>query len=119
MPDPVGELRIEVEYPRPQTAVLAVHGDADLFAAPELRERITTAIDRGAIMVIVDLSDVSFIDSMGLGVLLGGMKRARARGGAIRLVVPRQDVRRIFEITLLDRVFALDGSRQEALAAGG
>lgn len=119
MPDPVGELRIEVEYPRPQTAVLAVHGDADLFAAPELRERITTAIDRGAIMVIVDLSDVSFIDSMGLGVLLGGMKRARARGGAIRLVVPRQDVRRIFEITLLDRVFALDSSRQEALAAGG
>ena len=50
--------------------------------------------------------------------LLDAMKRLRARGGVLRIVGPRPDVRRIFEITLLDRVFPLDATRSEALAAG-
>ena len=98
------------------TVVLTLHGDADLHAAPELRERLTRMDDEGVTALVVDLSDVTFIDSMALGLLLGAMKRMRTRDGRLRLVVVRPEVRRIFEITLLDRVLAIDATREEALA---
>ena len=93
--------------------------EADLHVAPDLRDRISSAISDGAHELVVDLTETTFVDSMTLGVLLGGMKRLRANGGRLRLVVARPDVRRIFEITLLDRVFPLHTTRAEALAAAG
>jgi anti-sigma B factor antagonist len=109
--------RIEEERLGPATVMLVLHGEADLHSAPELRERLRATIDDGAEKVILDLSDSAFVDSTSLGVLLGAMKRLRERDGQIRLVVPRPDVRRIFEITLLDRVFPLHETREQALAA--
>jgi anti-sigma B factor antagonist len=116
MREPVGELgevqfRIE-EQPAPGTIVLSIRGEADLHSAPDLRDQIAALIEEG-----VDLAETTFIDSMTLGVLLGAMKRIRARGGHLRLVVPATDVRRIFEITLLDRVFPLHETREEAVRA--
>ena len=112
----VAEFRIEEQSPKPAVRILAVHGDADLHAAPELRERIRGAIDEGANTVVVDLSATTLIDSTSLGVLLGGMKRLREQDGQIRLVVPRPEVRRVFEITMLDRIFPLHDTQEEALA---
>jgi anti-sigma B factor antagonist len=109
--------RIEEEHPSPGTVVLVLHGEADLHSAPEFRERLRAAIDGGAANVVLDLSDSAFVDSTSLGVLLGGMKRMRERDGQISIVVPRPDVRRIFEITLLDRIFPLHETRAQALAA--
>lgn len=116
--DPAVEsgFRIDEERPTQATAILAVSGEADLHSAPELRERLRLAIDQGATSVVVDLSDTDFVDSTSLGVLLGAMKRLRERDGAMSLVVPRPEVRRIFEITLLDRIFPLHDTRGEALA---
>jgi anti-sigma B factor antagonist len=111
------EFRIEEERPREATSVLVVYGDADLHTAPELRERIRMAIDGGATNVVLDFSEVAFIDSTSLGVLLGCVRRLRELDGQMRLVVPRPDVRRTFELTLLDRVFPLDDSRADALDA--
>ena len=111
------ELRIDEERPRVGTSVLVVHGDADLHSAPELRERLRMAVDGGSTNLVLDLSDVTFIDSTSLGVLLGSMRRLRELDGQMRLVVPRPEVRRIFELTLLDRVFPLDESRDDALEA--
>jgi anti-sigma B factor antagonist len=113
----IGEFRIEEERPREGTVVLAIHGETDLHVATELRDYLTAAIDAGASFLVVDLSGVPFIDSMGLGALLGGMKRLRSSGGQFRLVVPPGEIRRIFELTLLDRVFAIDPTREDALAA--
>jgi anti-sigma B factor antagonist len=112
-----GRFRIEEDRPTPAIAVLAVYGEADLHSAPELRERLRVAIDGGATNVVLDLSETSFVDSTSLGVLLGGMKRLREQDGQIRLVVPREELRRIFEITLLDQVLPLAETRAEALAA--
>ena len=112
----VADFRIEEASPRPSVRILEVHGDADLHSAPELRERIRGAIDAGANTVVVDLSTTTIIDSTSLGVLLGGMKRLREQNGQIRLVVPRPEVRRVFEITMLDRVFPLHDTQAEALA---
>jgi anti-sigma B factor antagonist len=111
------EFGVEEEHPQPGTIVLAIRGEADLHAAPELRDRIGVAISDGADELVLDLSETTFVDSMTLGVLLGAMKRLRGRGGQLRLVVTRPDLRRIFEITLLDRVLPMYETRAEALAA--
>jgi anti-sigma B factor antagonist len=109
--------RIEEERPARAGVVLFVlYGDIDLHVAPELRERLTAAVEAGATDLVLDLSRVTFMDSMALGVLLGVLKSLRPRGGELRLVVPSSDLRRIFEITLLDQVFTLAPNRQEALA---
>jgi anti-sigma B factor antagonist len=109
--------RIDEERPTSAVVVLGVHGEADLHSAPELRERLRVAIDSGATVVVVDLTETDFVDSTSLGVLLGATRRLREREGEIRLVVSRPELRRIFEITLLDRIFELHDTREQALAA--
>jgi anti-sigma B factor antagonist len=101
--------------------VIAVHGQADLHTAPELRNAIGAALDGGANSLVIDLSEATFIDSMTLGVLLGAVKRLRPTGGKVTIVCVDPHIRRIFEITLLDRVFSLHASRDEAraIANGG
>lgn len=111
------EFRIDEERPNPNTVVLAIHGDADLHTSGELGDRLGEVIEDGPSALILDLSDATMLDSMAIGVLLRAMKRLRARGGRFRVVAPRSEIRRIFEMTLLDRVFELDPSRREALAA--
>jgi anti-sigma B factor antagonist len=116
---PIEAFRIHEERPRPDTVVLAIHGEADLANAGELDDRLSGVIDEKPSAVVLDLTEATFLDSMTLGVLLKAMKRIRAAGGKFRVVAPRTEVRRIFEMTLLDRVFTLDGTRQEALTAAG
>jgi len=111
----VAEFRIEEESPHPSARVLIVYGDADLHSAPELRERLCGAIGEGATTVVVDLSDAALVDSTTLGVLLGGMKQLRKRDGQIRIVVRRAEVRRVLEVTMLDRIFSLHETQEEAL----
>jgi anti-anti-sigma factor len=95
--------------------VVTVVGDVDLHSAPELRDRLASLGDTGAKHVVVDLSDCEFLDSMGLGVLLGAKKRMARDGRELHVVVTSPDVRRIFEITMLDRVLDLHATRAEAL----
>ena len=106
---------VEAIRPSPDVAVLVIHGQADLHSAPELREQLHRVIDEGAFHVVADLTDATFVDSMTLGVLLGGVKRLRPQGGQLRVVVTQPGLRRIFEVTLLDRVFMLFPTRAEAL----
>jgi anti-sigma B factor antagonist len=111
-----GQFHIDEERPRPGTTVLVVVGDADLHSASELRERLRRAIDDGATTLVLDLSDTTLVDSTSLGVMLGAMKRLREHDGQIRLVIPRPEVRRAFEITMLDRIFPLFDTRGQAIA---
>ena len=118
MPDVGSDFRADVEKLSDGAVVVAVHGEADLYSAPELRDRLAVVIDGGASRLLVDLSDASFIDSMALGVLLGSTKRLRASGGQLELVVSKPDIRRIFEITMLDRILVIHPSREIALELG-
>ena len=95
--------------------VVTVVGDVDLHSAPELRDRLASLGDTGAKHIVVDLSECKFLDSMGLGVLLGAKKRMARDGRELHVVVSSPDVRRIFEITMLDRVLDLHATRAEAL----
>ncbi len=100
-------------------SVIEVQGQADLHTASDLRSAITGAIDRGAVHLVVDLSEATFIDSMTLGVLLGAVKRLRPAGGTVSVVCRDPHIRRIFEITLLDRIFTLYPDRQSAVDGAG
>jgi anti-sigma B factor antagonist len=111
-----GAFRIEEERPAPGVTVLVVQGDVDLHAAPQLRDRLNAALDGGHAGVVVDFTKTSFLDSTALGVLLGAVKRLQVGDGRIQLVVSRPEIRRIFEITLLDQILPLAETRAEALA---
>lgn len=99
------------------TAVIALAGEVDLYTAPELKHELVRVIDAGARGVVVDMTDTTFIDSTTLGVLISGVKRLRPNGGSVELVVTDRNIRKIFEITGLDRVFALHEERSAALQA--
>ena len=96
-------------------ARVSVAGEADLYTAPELKAALIGAIDSGARSVLVDLSRTTFIDSTTLGALMGGVRRLRPNGGEIAIVCKDANIRKIFEITLLDRVFRIFDAPDEGL----
>jgi anti-sigma B factor antagonist len=99
--------------------VLEVGGEVDVYTAPRLRERLIELVDAGAKHVVIDLSRVEFLDSTGLGVLVGALKRLRAADGSLGLVCAHERLLKIFRITALDRVFSLYDSVEAATAATG
>lgn len=96
-------------------AVVRLRGEADLHTAPILSDALDEAIQAGAGSMVVDMTGVTFVDSMMLGVLLGVTRRIRHSGVEMRIVVDDPHVRRIFELTLLDRVLPLYPSLELAL----
>lgn len=101
--------------------VLTASGEIDVAAAPTLREQLTGIIEGGTNRLVVDLEDVDFIDSTGLGVLVGAVRRARNAEGDLRLVCTNARILKVFDVTGLDEVFAIAGSVDDAvaMAAGG
>lgn len=99
--------------------VVYLQGEVDLASAPQLRRGIYEVIDQGHQKVAIDLSEVEFMDSTGLGVLIGGLKRLRESGGSMVLVGIRPAVGRVFEITGLDRIFTIHDSLAEVGVPSG
>ena len=95
--------------------VVVVGGEIDVYTAPKLREKLIDLVSAGNYHLVVDMEAVEFLDSAGLGILVGGLKRARTSGGEIELVCTSRDVLRPLEITGLDRSFTIHRSREDAL----
>ena len=98
------------------TYAISLAGEVDLYTAPEFKQQLLDVIGKGAKNVVVDFTDTTFIDSTTLGVLVGGVKRLRTNEGQLSLVCSDRNITKIFEITGLDRVFTIYGSRDEALS---
>jgi anti-sigma B factor antagonist len=98
--------------------VIAVRGELDIGTAPELRAALAEAIEAhpGA-RLIADLEGLDFIDSAGLGILVGGRKRAQSRDGDVVLVSTGLNIGRTLELTGLDRVFEIYSSVTAAASA--
>jgi anti-sigma B factor antagonist len=96
--------------------VIAVTGEIDVATAPQLREALHGAIAQGQSTVVLDLLGVTFLDSTALGVLVGGLKRCRELGGELHVVIADARIRKIFEITGLDKVFPLAHTLDEVAA---
>jgi anti-sigma B factor antagonist len=111
------ELAVDITSNGPWT-VIGVAGEIDLFTAPKLREQFLAALDNGtgAERLVVDLSSVSFMDSTGLGVLIGALRRINERDGAMALVCQDGPVLRVLELTRLNEVFAIHRSVDDAVA---
>ena len=88
-------------------AVLRITGEVDVYTAPELRQQVIDLIGNGTRHIVGDLRGVEFLDSTGLGVLVGSLKRLRARQGSLKLVTSGGRVFQLLQITGLDRAFEL------------
>ncbi|MDQ2638678.1 MAG: STAS domain-containing protein [Actinomycetota bacterium] len=97
--------------------LIEVGGEVDVYTAPKLREAIAASIDAGRTRLIIDVQQVAFLDSTGLGVLVGALKRVRSEGGSLDIVCTQERIAKIFEITGLDKVFGLHQSVDAARAA--
>jgi anti-sigma B factor antagonist len=111
------ELTLNVHSDASGLTIIAVGGEIDVYTAPKLRERLIGLVESGSFQLIVDMEDVEFLDSTGLGVLVGGLKRVRAHDGWIDLVCTQSRILRIFRITGLNKVFNIYDTVADAIAA--
>ena len=97
--------------------VIDVQGEIDMHTAPRLRELLIDLVSKGSYQLVVDLDKVGFLDSTGLGVLVGGLRRVRAHDGSLDLVCTQQRILKIFRITGLTEVFGIYETVDQAIAA--
>jgi anti-sigma B factor antagonist len=95
--------------------VLAPEGKFNMVAAPPLKARIDDLVTAGKVHLVVDLHAVDFIDSSGLGALIGGLKSARQHGGDLRIAAAGAQVRAVLKLTNLDRILDPYPTVEEAL----
>jgi anti-sigma B factor antagonist len=98
-----------------ETSVVSLRGEIDVYTAPRLRQALIDLVEGGAKDIVVDMDRVDFLDSTGLGVLVGGLKRVKSNEGEMKLVVTQDRIMKIFDITGLAKVFPVFGSLPEAL----
>ena len=111
------EFHLKTIGPSGDCAVLQVTGEVDACTAPILRERIRDLAAKGAVHIIADLSRVEFLDSTGLGVLVGGLKRLREHDGSLTPVISTTRILRILDVTGLTKVFPPQPSVPAAITA--
>lgn len=98
--------------------VLGVGGEVDVHSAPVLSEELNAILQGGTRWLVIDLNRVEFIDSTGLGVLVGGFNKAREQDARFDLACTVDRVIKLLRITGLDQVFPVYGTADEAIAAG-
>lgn len=98
-----------------ERTVVEVGGEVDVYTAPKLREKLVELVSEGHYRIIVDMTKVEFLDSTGLGVLVGGLKRVRSHDGELALVCNSERILKIFRITGLTKVFPIHETLDEAL----
>ena len=98
--------------------VISISGEVDLMTAPELKESVYGVLDSGVKELVLDMSELDFIDSSGLGVLVGTLKRVRSAGGSICLVCGRDSVLKVLRLTGLDKVFTIYERLEDFTPAG-
>ena len=96
------------------TTLLVLRGELDIATSPQLRDELVRVIGDGR-RIVVDLEGLGFIDSVGLGILVSGLKRARSDGGDLELVCANRVILQPLELTGLDQTFTLHALREDAL----
>src|SRR5947208_16668009 len=97
--------------------VVDVEGEIDVYTAPRLRELLIDLVNNGHYQLVVNMEKVEFVDSTGLGVLVGGLKRVRAHDGSLGLVCTQERILKIFGITGLTKAFGIHDGLDQAIAA--
>jgi anti-sigma B factor antagonist len=95
-------------------SVVDLNGEIDVYTSPKVKEAISDLIDKGHYSIVINLENVRYIDSTGLGVLIGGLKRVREHSGTVHLVCTNPQIRKIFDITGLAKIFGIFDSESAA-----
>ena len=111
------ELALEVREEGGRTVVSAA-GELDVYTAPDLEERLAALVAEDKVSLVVDLTDVAFMDSTGLGLLIKTLKWTREKDGRLDVVVGNDKVMKVFRITKLDGAIPLHEDLAAAIAAG-
>jgi anti-sigma B factor antagonist len=111
-------LDIQQSRPNPQTCLIALRGELDVATVPEFRDTLTSSCDDESVqLVVIDLVEVTFVDSTGLMTLLNALRRLVRRGARLVLACSNPTVLRLFEATRTDATFEIVPTREQALAA--
>ena len=102
---------------RDDVVIVTVAGEVDVYTAPQLRSALEERVAAGQNKIVVDLQGVAFIDSTGLGVLVGQLKALRKVEGSLRIVCSDERILRLLAITGLDQILPLHDSVDDALTA--
>jgi anti-sigma B factor antagonist len=102
---------------QPEPAIIPLEGEIDLHESPNLRETLRPFIENKASRIYVDMTEVSYIDSSGLAVLIDCMQRIADYGGKFGIIAIRPAVRTVLEIARLDQVFRVYPDRASAISA--
>jgi anti-sigma B factor antagonist len=103
-------LNLDVKVKREDlTCIVLIKGEIDAYTAPQLKSELVPIAEEKDTNLIIDLTEVSYIDSTGLGVFVGTLKSTRRSGGGLRLVGLNERVRRLFKITGLDEIMDISG----------
>jgi len=94
--------------------VIVLGGEVDVYTAPQLKQQMIDLLGSGAKEIVVDLTKVYYLDSTALGVLIGGCKKCRESDGDFAVVCPNPKIRRVFEITGLDKIFEVCNTAEDA-----
>ena len=104
-------------YSKDGIEVVDVGGEIDISTAPRLRELLIELVSKNSYQLVVNMDKVGFLDSTGLGVLVGGLRRVRAHDGWLDLVCTQERILKIFRITGLTQVFGIHQTVDQAIAA--
>ena len=104
-------------YAKDGIEVIDVQGEIDIYTAPRLRDLLIDLASKNNYHLVVNLQKVGFLDSTGLGVLVGGLNRVRAHDGSVDLVCTQERILKIFKITGLTKVFGIHQTVDQAIAA--
>jgi anti-sigma B factor antagonist len=110
------DLEVETQQ-QDRWSVISLRGEIDVYTAPRLRQALIDLIEGGNSDILVDMSRVDFLDSTGLGVLVGGLKRVKSKDGSLEIVATQDKILKIFEITGLSKVFPIHDSVEAAVSA--
>ncbi len=109
-------MRIRTEHLDGGTCVCHVSGELDAYTAPDLRDALNEELGQGVCWIIVDLDELTYVDSTGLGILVETAKRCRQAGGDVAVACERRNLLRIFHISGTHEILNVVGDVDAAQA---
>jgi len=109
-------VQIERQPDSKRVTIVTPKGRLDMASAPAFREQVKQLVESGTVHLVVDLAEVGFVDSSGLGAVIGGLKVTRQAGGDLRIARPNQQVRLVLDLTSLNRVLRPYATVEQALS---
>ena len=109
------DIKVDTRQVDKEISIVEVQGEIDVYTSSWVKEAIADFIQRGNYHIIINLEGVRYIDSTGLGVLIGALKRVREKEGSISLICTNPQIKKIFNITGLVKIFQIYKSEEEAI----